>query len=1008
MEQYVILIFILIIICISYLFNSYTMYQKNYAPVELKSSQYNTFKTKNNIPESLEGVKNINYANFIEQCDPKHCVINIKTGIKRCPDGDNSLVYDNRVEACTKIDTCDSSFQPYAVQEDGSVTKSNFCGKGINCRCTQDLACPYKDLSYFNLRTDGFTGGNYNTIEIYSGLSASKNPGKVSIKPGENDYCKLNPAELTQIKNGCELTNSLGDPINCSDNNNYGMMTLYGESEGSFIGKVSIHYQCDYKSSNDFKDHYTLNVISDFKIEEGIFKLVNPSKGTSTYVKGVYKNTPRPGSMDLGVIQPISQYYDENLNIINTKDWLTTCKSVVGSTTAGTSVDVYFYGNNNKCLQDKEVNYKNLLMCTQTYNNICPSGVLSYNYDQETYSENMGEREDFSRRFCQFSSLGNDYMKSPGTDTISCTTGSGCNGDNLLENEDSNKYFPDFDISGIKNLFTFSLNKDSFSKNTQDVNDLVNYNPVDKFQIYKSNLTKGDIWSIVNLNNILIYTGTSTNNPGGNCKSLPGISYVSVNNIGIFTNIDLINNPQTATFGTCLGVSYEVKYKCLKSTGERYIGLNVSSENPLPSDIKQGDTISITTDIEKDKAGILKEDNINELKLVNFEGNENPVSYTGSSVNYTFIKQFGFNGFNYNTTVTGPSSGTIKYRRVNKFGLVSPYSETNNYFTNNSLQVESVVENSPFKTKFSSYYPVWNPVLQRQECIRCKPLLFSYLVMNDIDIISQSIQNVIIQYSGRDFQHYESNLHGKNQFGFTTMSKMKLNDKLKRSTSSIIYLESPNPNIKKGDYIIDSRLQLPTNYFVEGVDSIKFSPSVNGVSTSSSGLCMVNLIGDFGINESTNDIIYYEGTSLPDNNELYLLETGKDTNKKYTISPNNNPVNYFYGKYYNNTGSSGGVYLNPVVKVNEINDNNTTIITDSKISLYLNSEETYFQFCRLDNYLGLSVVSNNIVLDAGLEINRLTEGRISNINISKDKEDKALNTNGFTPEIKISNYTPLI
>ena len=79
-------------------------------------------------------------------------------------------------------------------------------------------------------------------------------------------------------------------------------------------------------------------------------------------------------------------------------------------------------------------------------------------------------------------------MNSPGTDTISCTIGSGCNGDSLIENQDSNKYFPDFDISGIKNLMTFSLNTDSFSKNTQDINDLVNYNPLDKFQIYKSNL----------------------------------------------------------------------------------------------------------------------------------------------------------------------------------------------------------------------------------------------------------------------------------------------------------------------------------------------------------------------------------------------------------------------------------------------------------------------------------------------------------------------------------------
>ena len=64
MEEYVILIFILIIIAIAYLFNSYFLSEKNYIPLQLEQQQYNTYKDKADLPESLVGTDNINYANY--------------------------------------------------------------------------------------------------------------------------------------------------------------------------------------------------------------------------------------------------------------------------------------------------------------------------------------------------------------------------------------------------------------------------------------------------------------------------------------------------------------------------------------------------------------------------------------------------------------------------------------------------------------------------------------------------------------------------------------------------------------------------------------------------------------------------------------------------------------------------------------------------------------------------------------------------------------------------------
>jgi len=1037
MEEYVILIFILIIIAIAYLFNSYFLSEKNYIPLQLEQQQYNTYKDKADLPESLVGTDNINYANFIKECAPGKCVVNTNTGIKRCPEGNDVLVYDFRVEGCTNKDNCEDPLQPYAVMEDGSTTTSKFCGKDIECRCSRNISCPYKDLSYFNLQTDNFTSKNYNFINVIPGVSSLINPGQVSINIGENDSCKLNPAELTQIRNGCDLKNSVGDPINCglANNNNYGRFSLYDSENQVVIGEFNY---------NSTKSIYPIINCKDLPITAGGTKvnIILYIKFNNDGVKNVYKDIGNPiivkanttdefyMEVNFGLNNNFGQYIDSDFDLssdfsVVTRTWdkngtIISLTNFLNDYTGKKSEKFFeksikISGLGDVCSSAEEVNYKNTLMCLQTNNDFCPLGIASYNYDQEVYNSNMGDKEFFSRRFCQQKSLGNNFLDSPSTNTISCALGSGCDGGDLTQNQKSNKYFPDFDMNGLKNIFDFSLSKNNFDKDVTNINNLASYNPLDEYQILKKNLTKGDIWNILMYTNTLTYTGVS--NSTGTCFSVSNLG--SIVNFP-FDSLDPVDYPR-GIFGSCIGVSYVINGFDIINNSQNKITNFVTFQDttglaPYLGN-KKSDTITIN--IPKNAfsslSGILRENpsDSNNLQLCEHESgdpiNENS---SGVSITYNFIKQFGFNGYNYNTTIQGPctTAPNIRFFRENKYSMVPPYTtsdKTNELiFENKRVRTESIIENAPFNTRFSMYYPVWNPVLERQECVRCKPLFSTYLsfVREDLkDSQYEKISDVTIQYSGRDFLHYEKNLTTK-KFCFTTVSKMKIGDLERVNTSKKIYLDKPNPNIKVGDYIIDSNLDLNVNFKLYDNDS-------NGVSINTSnnitepGLSMLDLMGDYGINDSIHSPIYYEGTSLIDNNNLRLKYNS--SSKSLTRVSTTNPKNYFFGKLYTNKGTSKGVYIEPLIKVQNITGN--TITTDTSYSMIINEnlEDTYLQFCRLDSTLGVSFFVENTEIKEKeiISIDSISDGRITNLTLETNATlSQPVN---FNPEIRVSNYKEL-
>lgn len=53
------------------------------------------------------------------------------------------------------------------------------------------------------------------------------------------------------------------------------------------------------------------------------------------------------------------------------------------------------------------------------------------------------------------------------------------------------------------------------------------------------------------------------------------------------------------------------------------------------------------------------------------------------------------------------------------------------------------------KTKTTLYYPVWNPNKYDIDCMRLKPALYSYAIVNN-----GSLSSIIVEYSGKDFSKY--------------------------------------------------------------------------------------------------------------------------------------------------------------------------------------------------------------------------------------------------------------
>lgn len=76
-----------------------------------------------------------NATTLISRCPVGLCVIELATGVKRCPDSPNDrLIYKVAIEDCTSGNYCQSDRASCAVQAGGVISCGGACGVG-NDRC---------------------------------------------------------------------------------------------------------------------------------------------------------------------------------------------------------------------------------------------------------------------------------------------------------------------------------------------------------------------------------------------------------------------------------------------------------------------------------------------------------------------------------------------------------------------------------------------------------------------------------------------------------------------------------------------------------------------------------------------------------------------------------------------------------------------------------------------------------------------------------------------------------
>lgn len=73
----------------------------------------------------------------VSRCEPGLCVVELATGVKRCPESlTDRLIYNNIFEDCTSANYCQSSQAPCAVLAGGVLDCTGVCGVGNEqCNC---------------------------------------------------------------------------------------------------------------------------------------------------------------------------------------------------------------------------------------------------------------------------------------------------------------------------------------------------------------------------------------------------------------------------------------------------------------------------------------------------------------------------------------------------------------------------------------------------------------------------------------------------------------------------------------------------------------------------------------------------------------------------------------------------------------------------------------------------------------------------------------------------------
>ena len=1050
-------IFLLLITYISY----FGFYTKKYLPLRLSGFQYSAAKAAADplvTNPSIEKKDMLTYASDIGQCPPGQCVINITSGIKRCPQNTtNKLTYDSRNEACTRLEYCDYKKLPYAVNTNGEATSSQ-CAPGPNntkvaCRCIANETCPNHILTKFTVAS-GTVNGSIQDSESQSFTlkqEAITDVGRlgytnITINDTSSEFCKINPGFTDVLVNGCTFLNSSADKLGCEFIETISFDAVGSDSLDWLPLKNQDPDSSDFPNIPGLKQYVKRSppISSSGNIEIGmtyivIFKAVNendsplpsagylrlqylPSGGSNDPVFEVFKYSGIQSYTDLNS-SGIDTNYSALTNIINLQS--STTRNVQGSKGFSVSFPTTTSGaldNMSLILEDivssncinpgDQPSYKNMLLCTQASNQPCTTGYFAFNFDKlrSPILKSVSTTEQgFTRNFCQLNQ-GNiinsnpTYLEDPTYYTMACSIGSGCGGKvfqaketDTIETEARSKYFPEVDINGINGVWEISTSNFPMldMKNT---NQLLNSN----------NIQAGDFWSIKTVNQTLISSQETA-------KGLSIIQVQDLFGLGQYVNSSGEIPKEVAPVLFISGTSYllteaDFTYDSVKNINVSSIGISPG----LSVALSQYSPITVTPPelSALDSYGIVVTGtgtNGNFYQLFTLEGASIQENLYGNlEINLSIFKQFSFSGPNYTTKVSPfntlengknnvePYGNTRQYTQKSGENFMFQYSEGTDYYVTsrqppqNTSQLnlpqysdsfrEQVMTSSnvPFRVPISMYYPVWNPVLYQEDCIRCKPLLMAY---SEISSSDNTLSNVIIQFSGRDFGNYEYNAKSEN-YCYVTTSKL---DASSEQTSQRIVLDSPNPNVRVGDYVMDSLLQfdfevIPSSSSLEGNTDQEYHdlmivpqifPTQKAISYYKNTITgdLTYKLGSwkdlpeplssqnisFGVEESTSSQFSFENEILYPSKTVNVVYDSRDNSwgtcfstfiivdpDDYSKTENFSyiPANYFFGKKYqdpykyydslNENIDTNGFYFVPTRRVTAISEDKKTFTISSQ------------------------------------------------------------------------------
>jgi len=691
----------------------------------------------------------------------------------------------------------------------------------------------------------------------------------------------------------------------------------------------------------------------------------------------------------------------------------------------------------------------------------------------------------FSRNFCQFypkagvQALPSNprWMQDPQFFTISCVVGSGCGGldsegNPLSMKEISEKFFPTFDADGIRGVWT--LFGDGFPYVSKV---LTNYGTDSFFNL--SNINPGDFWSIQPISENLITTSTSAGsiiyvNSLLGLANLLGNSNIQAN-VPTGTEVQY-RNSDDETVPVQTASLFQIGIETINNKPSQYLVLDPPG---ITGTLGPNISLTVFSPISRETVGNIPQHGIIVSKRIGsskvrqkFFADSNgdivavnngvPIMIVDQQVSINIYKQFSFSGGNYNTIPTGGegavpenTSSGLFCARILGGGIGGPERIINGDVTFNGVQTalspydDSLItsanlggrlslsdnqkiyfpvssETAPFKIPLSMYYPVWNPVISKQECVMCNPLLIAYPVINDSGNGTGPINRIVIQFSGRDFIHYQKNMLDNN-FIFTSFSEVgsqKIAGTTIPSTTETIYMKEPNLQVRVGDFVFDSTLQLEYDVRIIGESLPSTTNLANLTLEGKSGSMYKEFYnpskGITGMETSTSSyIIGPNAEPLIENSELSvkIVNNTTGTFKRGGVSSSGfytGPENYFFGKKYivqskENNNQYYIVTLIPKTRVISISADRRTISLNTNIVQQLEIPEKnnlYLQFCRLnatplndpsgkvvDNSLRLSLCNTFDVpcvvgypgddLGSGgeIEISQMTDGRITKIDV---------------------------